>query len=61
MNNFGHTANNSAVNYSSYPQQQTLSGYKLSIEVELEKHVSAKHYLQVYVVWNTWHGLQSLK
>lgn len=45
MNSAGQAANNSAVNYSAYPQQQILSGYKLSIEVELEKHVSAKYYV----------------
>lgn len=61
MNNVGHTANNSAVNCSTYLQQQILSGYKLTIEVELEKHISAKRYLQVCVVWDTWHGLQSLQ
>lgn len=63
MSNIGHTANNFAVNYSVYPQQQIFTGSKLSMQVKLEKHVSAKHYLQMYVeyTWNTWHGLQSLQ
>lgn len=63
MNSIGHTANNFAVNCSAYPQEQIFTWSKLSIEVKLEKHVSAKHYLQLYVeyVGNTCHGLQSLQ